>query len=101
SFGPERGLELMSGQNFEVVGEIKPGRAVQDAAVLLNEFDELHLTQVLRSLKHQVFEKVGKPGAVPWLDAEPDVVVDGDGHGRGRPVFSEHDFQTVRELIIG
>src|SRR5262249_33738286 len=78
--GPERGFKLMSGEDFKVISEIESGRAIKDAAVLLNELDEFHFAQVLRPLKHQVFEEVSKASTILWLDSEPDVVVDGDGH---------------------
>ena len=98
--GPERGLERVRGDDLEVVGEVEAGRAVEDAAVGLDELDELHLPEVLRALEHHVLEEVGEAGAVLGLDAEADVVVDrDDGHG-SRRVPREDDLQSVGQLRV-
>src|SRR5262249_2792530 len=96
----ESGFELMSGEDFKVISEIESGGAIKDAAVLLNELDEFHFAQVLRPLKHQVFEEMSKARTILWLDSKPDVVIDGDGHGRRRSVLGENDFQAIWELVI-
>ena len=74
-------VSSVGGHHLEVVGEIEPGRTVEDAAVRLHQPDELHLAEVLRALEHHVLEEVREAGAVLGLDAESDVVVDGDDDG--------------------
>ncbi len=98
--GPERGLERVRGHDLEVVREVEARRAVQDAAVRLDELDELHLPEVLRALEHEVLEEVGEAGPVARLDPEPDVVVDGHDRRGGGVVGRQDHLEAVRELPV-
>jgi hypothetical protein len=66
------------GHDLEVVREVEPRRAVEDAAVGLDELDKLHLAEPLRALEHHVLEEMGKTRSVPGLDTEANSVVHGD-----------------------
>ena len=97
---PEHGLEHVRRNDLEVVREVEPRGSVEQAAVRLDEPDELHLSEIGGALEHHVLEQVREPGAVLRLVPEADVVVHGHRHRRRRRVAREHDLEAVRQLVV-
>ena len=99
-FGPEHGFQFVGRDNFKIVGEVKTGGAIEHAPVFLDQLDEFHFPQVLRSLEHHMLKQVGKAGAILRLNAEADVVIDGYNGGGGGVVLREDHLQPVVEFVI-
>ncbi len=91
----------MRRHHFVVIGEVEARASVGDAAVAFDEFVEFAFRQVLRAFEHQVFEEVRESGAILWLNAEADVVINGYHHQRRCGVARQGDFEAVGEFVIG
>ncbi len=99
-FGPQHRLQHVRRHDLVVVRVVEARRAVQHAAVALDQADEFHLPEIPGTLEHQVLEQMCEAGAAARLDAKADVVVHADGHGRRRRVARQHDLETVVELVV-
>ena len=60
----------------------------------------LALADVLRALKHHVFEEVREAGAAFFFVARADVVGDGDGISGRAVVLGKDHAQPVVELVL-
>ena len=94
-------VELVDGQRLVVVGAVVPGRAVGDAAHLLDVAEVLVGADVLAALEEHVLEQVGEAGAARPLVLRADVVPEVDRHQRQRGVAVEDDAQAVVERMLG
>jgi hypothetical protein len=70
---------------------------VKSTAAGIDELDVLHLGGVGRALEHHVLEKMGEAAAALRLKAETDFVVDAHGDDRGRCVWRDNYFESIRE----
>src|SRR5580693_6742422 len=91
----------MRRNHFEIVGEVKAGASVGDASVTLDQFVELSLLKILGAFEHEVLEKMRESGAIFRLDAEADVVVNGNHDERCGGIAREGHFQAVGQFVIG
>ncbi len=90
-FEEESEIELVGGQDFEVVGAIFVGGAVHVAAVVEDEHEVFTRSNILGAFEHHVFKEVRKTGAAFAFIARTDVVGDGERHyGRGMIFNSDH-----------
>src|SRR5688500_10905537 len=96
-FKPERQLELLRWDSFEVVGSIEPGRTIQRPAGSLNELEVFIGSDICRALEEHVLEEMRKAGSafafIRGADVVPEVYGD---NGRG-PIGREREQQTVLE----
>ena len=77
---PQREVQLVGGQRFEVVGPIEVRCPVDAAGARALEHLEVHVRgDVLRPLEHHVLEQVCEAAAAGHLVAGADVVPDVDG----------------------
>jgi hypothetical protein len=89
----------MRRDDLEVVGEVEAGGAVEDAAVRLDQLDELELAKVGRALEHEVLEEMGESGAIAGFVTEADMVVDPDSDGRCGGVSGKDHAEAVPEPV--
>ena len=100
-FEPQRQLELVGGERFEVVGAIEVGRAVDVAgARSFEQLEVLIARDVLRALKHHVLEEVRETGAPLVFVRRPDVIPQVDRDDRQTAVLAQDDVEPVRELVL-
>ena len=95
-FGPQHRLQFVRGHHLKIIRKVEPCGSVQHSAVLLHQFDELHLAEVLGALKHHVFEQMSEAGAIPGLNTKADAVIDTHTDRRRRAILRKHDAQAVR-----
>jgi hypothetical protein len=81
---PQAELEVRGGQRLVVVGAVVPGRAVGDAADLLDVAEVVVGADVLAALEEHVLEEVREAGAARRLVLRADVVPEVDGDERQR-----------------
>ena len=79
-FEPQREVQPVGGDGFEVRGAVFVRGAVHAAAGTLDERHVLRLADVCRSFEHHVLEQVREAGTIQALAAAADVVpqIDGD-----------------------
>ncbi len=91
----QRAFQSVRRKRLEVVRVVEVSRSVEGPARPLHIAEVRELLQALRTLEHQVLEKVGKAGAPFRLGADADVVDDGDAHHRCAAVGSQHHPEAV------
>src|SRR4026208_1984898 len=83
-FEEEAEVELVGGEDLEVVGTIFVGGAVHAAAVIENEQEVFTRSNIFGAFEHHVFKEMREPGATLAFVARTNVVSDGNCHyGRG------------------
>ena len=99
-FEPQSQLDAIAGQRFEIIGVIEIGVTVETPAICFDELGVLKLLHVCRSLKHHVLEEMRESGASFRLETKTHVVIDSDCNDRRHVIFGNHDFESVRQLVI-
>src|SRR5215213_1611150 len=94
-FEEEAEIELVGGENLEVVSTIFVGGAVHTAAVIEDEQEMLTSSNILGAFEHHVFKEMRKPSATLAFVARTDVVSDGNCHYGRRMIFDSDHAQAV------
>jgi hypothetical protein len=94
---PQRELELIRGQDLEVVRAIRGRRTVERSAGFLQELEVLLVADVLGALEEHVLEQVREARATAHFASAADVVVDVHGHDRIGVVFVHDQLEPVLE----
>ncbi len=98
---PEGQLELIGGDDLEVVGAILRSRAVDvGGAGLLQVLEVLVLADVLRALKHHVLEQVGESRSSRNLVASADFVPDVDDDLGHPMVLVQDHLEAIRQYVF-
>ena len=98
---PQRQLELVRGNDLEVVRAVLAGRAVRvrDAG-LLQVGEVLVLADMLRALEHDVLEQVREARLARDLVLGPNLEPDVDGHLGHAMVLVQNDLESVRQRVL-
>ncbi len=99
-FEKQAEVELIGGERLKIIRAIFGGGAVHLAAIVFDQDHVLAFTNILRTLKHHVFEQMREPGPALPLIVRPDVVSDRNGvSGRG-VILRQHYTKPVIELML-
>ena len=91
-FEPQRELELIRGDRFEVVGALEPRRSIQRSAGPLDQLEMFVGFDVGGALEQHVLEQMGEPGSASGLVRRSDVIPQVDRHDGRRMVLGQcHD----------
>ena len=100
AFEPKSKCQLVAGQHFVVEGAVVPGVGVVVAAGVVDVIVEFAARNIFRPFKKEVFEKVGKTGAIGLFIFRTHVVHYGNGNDWCRVVLVQKYFQAIGHVVF-
>src|SRR5215213_6174234 len=101
AFEEEAEIELVGGEDLEIVGTIFVGGAVHVAAVIENKQEVFTRSNILGAFEHHVFKEMRKPGATLAFVARNDIVGEGNcNYGRGMILNSELAQSVLQSVLF-
>ena len=101
AFQPERQLQLIRGERFEIIGSIEIRGAVYIACSrCLEDLKVAVFRDVFRALKHHVFEQVRETSSSGTFVRRPYVIPEVDRHERQTVLFKQDHLKPVLEPVL-